>query len=162
MKAHPGVLTESDVKTILVNTPTAIRVGCMGIPAIARTDMGVEYTLSWAAYILAQDRAGAPRDETAMTAAVLVAGLVAGNVWGRDDLESPVNITADNLYSGALDNRLIALWAVTWRQAWTPEGMDASTLDDLLRVVVDWDVNPEAEDKPAPTDTIELAGGSVL
>jgi hypothetical protein len=83
-------------------------------------------------------------------------------VWGRDDLDDPVEVRADNLYSGALDNRLIALWAVTWRQTWTPETIDLTTLGDLLRVVVDYDVDTSEESEPAARDIIELAGGSAL
>lgn len=110
------------------------------------------------------DKTGVSRDETAMLLAGAIAQLVAENTWGRTDLDTPENIRGDNLYSGKPNNqRAVDLWAVTWRQKWAPltdESGSESSLNDLLRVVVDWDLDHDSEGEPVPTDTIELEGGS--
>ncbi len=160
VEAHPGRLTPEDLKTFVVKGRAAIRVGCLGVPKAEKTGYGVNLQTSWAAYVIALDTAGTGRDETAMTLAAAICQLVAGNVWSRADIDSPDAIRADNLYSGTLGRRAIALWAVTWRQAWTPEPVSAALLDDLLSVVAAWDVDGGQDGEPQPIDTIELEGGT--
>ena len=163
VESHPGRLSAEDLKSFAAKGRTSIRVAILGIPAVEKAADGEDLDVAWAAYILAFDVPGVTRDAAAAYLVATVCRAVAGNVWGRTDLDSPKQIRADNLYTGTLDKRAVALWAVTWRQVWTPETPeDPASLDDLIRVVVDYDINPEQESEPAARDVVELAGGSVL
>lgn len=158
--AHPGRLTVDELKTFSIKGRAAVMVGCLGVPRVDDAANLPALILSFAVYVIAMDRPGAPRDVTAMTLASAVALRVARNLWGRDDLDDPTDIRADNLYSGTIEKRAVALWAVTFRQAWTPESFSISTLSDLLSVVTDFDLDPATDGDPVLTDTIELEGGS--
>jgi len=160
VQSHPGRMSIDDLKRLVVRGRSTVCVGCLGLPRIEYTSVGVELETHLAAFILAVDGQGLPRDATAMTLAAAVGRLVVSNVWGREDLDTPDAIRADNLYSGKLDQRAVALWAVTWRQNWRPVA-DSSSIDDLLRVLATWDLDTEQDGEPTPTDTIELEGGSV-
>lgn len=160
VEAHPGKLSVADIKKIVARGNANVRVACIGIPRIEQSDIGPELESHWAAYVIAFDRQGLSRDAAAMIIAASVASLVAGNTWGRDDIDSPLAIRADNLHSGVVEKRAIALWAVTWRHIWTPVLPAAGTFDDLLTVVATWDLDTDSDGEPEPVDTIELEGGS--
>lgn len=158
--AHPGRLTVEELKSFTIKGRAAVLVGCLGVPRVEDTANLPALVLSFAVYVIALDKPGTPRDVTAMTLASAVALRVSRNLWGREDLDDPTDIRADNLYSGTIEKRAVALWAVTFRQAWTPNSLDLSTLDDLLSVVTEFDRDPETDGEPVMTDTIELEGGS--
>jgi hypothetical protein len=162
VESHPGRLSADDLKTFVARGRSTIRVACLSVPRVEKRPGGTDVEIAWAAYVMAMDAAGISRDAAASVLATAVSLLVAGNLWGREDVDSPMQIRADNLYSGVVDKRAVALWAVTWRQTWTPETIDLTTLGDLLRVVVDYDVDTTVESEPAARDIIELAGGSAL
>lgn len=157
--AHPGRLTVEELKSFTIKGRAAVLVGCLGVPRVDDAANLPALILSFAVYVIALDKQGTPRDVTAMTLASAVALRVSRNLWGREDLDDPTDIRADNLYSGTIEKRAVALWAVTFRQAWTPESLDLSTLDDLLSVVTDFDLDAN-DGEPVLTDTIELEGGS--
>jgi hypothetical protein len=159
VQAHPGRMTIDDLKRLVVRGKSTVCVGCLGIPRIEYTAVGIELQIHWAAYVLALDSIGLPRELAAMAIATDVGRHVVSNVWGREDVDTPDDIRADNLYSGTLEKRAVALWAVTFRQNWRPVA-SAAGLDDLLRVVAVWDLDTAQDGEPAPTDTIELEGGS--
>ena len=159
VQPHPGRMTAQDLKSLVIKGRACVRVGCVGVPMITHTSSGVDMITAWAAYILTLDQAATQRDETAMLLSAAVASLVCGNVWGRSDLDTPDSVRADNLYSGQLNQRAVALWAVSWRQAWTPEP-DGSSLDDLLRVVTTFDLDAASDGEPTLVDNLSLEGGS--
>lgn len=160
VEPHQGRLSVDELKTLVVKGRAAIKVGCLGIPRVNDQTAQPGLMVAFAVYVMALDKQGVPRDETAMILASAVALRVSRNLWGRSDLDDPMDIRADNLYSGTIEKRAVALWAVTWRQEWTPETMDISTLDDLLSVVTDFDLDTVSDGEPVLTDTIELEGGS--
>jgi hypothetical protein len=143
-------MSVEDLKRIVVRGHATIRVGCLGISRIASDSIAVNFDTHWAAYIMAIDAQGADRDETAMHLVGAVGALVVGNLWSREDLDDPKDIRAENLYSGTLDKRAVALWAVTWSQQWTPQDAAASGLDLFLRAHVEWDINQDGS-----TDTVD-------
>lgn len=156
VEPHQGRLSVDELKTLVVKGRAAIKVGCLGIPRVNTLAVQPGFMVAWAVYVMAMDKQGTPRDETAMIIASAVASHVCSNLWGREDLNDPIEIRADNLYSGTFDKRAVALWAVTWRQEWTPETIGISTLDDLLSVVTDFDLDTDSDDEPVLHDTIEL------
>lgn len=160
VEPHPGRLSLPDLTTFVVRGRAAVRVALLGVPTVTLGAVGPEYTLALAAYVMCLDRQGLPRDAAAMNLAFAVAGHVTGNTWGRDDLDSPEQIRADNLYAGTVDKRGVAVWAVVWRQVWTPYPITADSLDDLLRVVTDFDINTDTDGEPVLVDTVELYGGN--
>lgn len=161
VEPHQGRLSVDELKTLVVKGRAAIKVGCLGFPRVNDQVAQTGLMLAFAVYVMAMDKQGTPRDETAMIIASAVALRVSRNLWGREDLDAPIEIRADNLYSGTFDKRAVALWAVTWRQEWTPETIDISTLDDLLAVVTDFDLTTDSDGEPVLHDTIELKGGSL-
>jgi hypothetical protein len=158
-QAYPGRMSVDDLKRLVVRGHSTVCVGCLGVPRAEKTPVGDELETHWAVYVLALDSQGLSRDAAAMTLVTQVARMAINNTWGRDDLDTPEAIRGDNLYSGTLERRAVALWAVTFRQNWKPVE-SAAGLDDLLRVVAVWDLDQAQDGEPTPTDTIELEGGS--
>jgi hypothetical protein len=159
VEAHPGRLTADELRRLVVRGVSTVRVGCLGVTKIAADTVQVEFQTVWAVYIMALDGTGVGRDETAMALVGAIGALVPHQLWGRTDIDQPEQIRADNLYGGDVERRAVALWAITWRQMWTPASDAAATgLDDLLRVVAGWDLT--GDDVAEMTDTIELEGGS--
>lgn len=162
VEPHPGRLALDDLGMFIIKGRAAIRVGCLGVTSAEKTDIGVDIETAWAAYVMTQDKSGFSKDESAMILSSAICKRIAGNLWNRDDLDSPYAIRADNLYSGSLErNKAIALWAVTWRQVWMPEDIDLSSIDDLLNVVTHFDVDLTGDGEPVLIDTTELEGGSL-
>ncbi len=89
-----------------------------------------------------------------------VVTLISGRDLGLDigpiKPERVFNITdADLLDKG------ICVWQIVFSTWFDTEFVDdPSTLDDLLTVVAEWDMDPESDGEPTPVDTIELEGGS--
>lgn len=154
--AHPGRLTADELKTFPIKGRAAVLVGCLGFPTVDDSVHKPALILTFAVYVIALDKPAAPRDVTAMGLASAVALRVVRNLWGRSDLADPSDIRADNLYSGTIEKRAVALWAVTFRQAWTPESIDIKTLDDLLTVETDFDVDLTSDGEPILTDIVKF------
>lgn len=127
VQAHGGRFTESDLLQILGTLP-AVLVACLGVQSVApggrdRWEVG----LRWAVYCL---HGGATRDVAAMQAAYKMVDRLPGQYWGLTDtgakLPDVTSIQAANLYSGDVKGaskqaagvwQQVALWAVTWTQA---------------------------------------------
>lgn len=142
---HSGRMTASDLKRLVIKGRSMVKVGLLGIASVDEKPTADDFTLQWAAYVLTLDAAGMDRDTAAMIVASAIARLIPGNLWGREDLDDPDKIRADNLYSGTVESRGVALWAVTWRQVWTPVEDISSSLDDFLRCHVEYDINQDGD-----------------
>lgn len=83
---------------------------------------------SWAVFVITRDKPSLPRDEGALALVEAIALSVSGNTWALDDTSAPTAIDSRNLYSGAVDNLGVALWAVTFEQTVTNPAIDDATL----------------------------------
>lgn len=119
---HPGRFDLGELKRIAMRAP-AVRLAIIGAPAIAeRSDERLQMDVSLAAFVITRDAPRLPRDEAALNIVEAIVRLVSLNQWGRQQqdvdfgLLLPREMRAENLYSGEVDRRGVALWAVSWRQ----------------------------------------------
>lgn len=116
-EAHPGPVTREEIARLSKRTP-AVLAACVGAAGVSEAGDGrPDADLRLAAFVLAGDRGGLPRDRAALAAVEGIlewlprfhpgSGLISG---------FPQQIRAENLFSGSLDRTGVALWAVSWRQ----------------------------------------------
>ena len=136
--AHGGQFTERELPMLLAQAP-ALLVAIAGIDRLTPFgETAWRGQVRWAVYVLGSDLPadpGAPPDVPA-TPAVPRAAVAADTAldlllwlpdqrWSLADasLPDPDSFSADNLYTGHVNNLRIALWGVTWTQTFlfTPE-----------------------------------------
>ncbi len=110
-----GRLNLEALRVLGKRTP-AVVVAALGVPSIDERGGNVSNDVRWAAYIVTTDRPGMGRDEQALVLVRAVLGAVARTDWGLALAHRATDITADNLYTRAIDALGVALWAVSWRQ----------------------------------------------
>lgn len=116
---HGGRVTLADLERIGAYTPTVL-LTVLRLSAIERRGLqGVTYRLQWAAYPVASAQDGREAHDLAAEYAETLIGALPGETWGRGDCEAVAAeaIDAANLYSGAVAERGMALWGITWDQA---------------------------------------------
>lgn len=113
---HPGKFDADEIKRQAVRTP-AIFVSCLGVADLS--DPGTEQsdaTLILAAFILTASVPGLTRDDAARNMAEALLIQVPRARWGLTGAGQAKSVRADNLYSGEIATKGVALWAVVWRQ----------------------------------------------
>lgn len=158
VEAHGGRFTLQELKR-RAQGRVSVPVACLGVISAEPGAAGTNVTAAWGAYVVCGDRTGISRDTGALSIVTALLPLIAGNEWGREDVDAPQRIRADNLYSSQLDKSGVALWAVTWRQEIILGRVDPATLDDLLHVHVDYDI-AAGDGEPVTRDDIQLQGGT--
>jgi phage gp37-like protein len=114
---HPGRFNLDELKRMATKLP-GVKVAILGIPKTDELASGeFKATLKMAAFILVGDRRQLSKEIAALNLVEVVTTLIGSNRWGRGDAYMPENISADNLYSGSIDKKGVAIWAVTWSQA---------------------------------------------
>nr|WP_248290677.1 hypothetical protein [Brenneria salicis] len=129
--------TPEEVKRHLSDKNGSIRIAALRARDIHHQAGGVIGTVTWCAYVMATDYWGYGRD---LRAEVMVARLVkriasplAAKEMGAE--RKADTISADNIYSGSLDNLGLTMWAVMWSQEFKlDEETDISELPDFLRL----------------------------
>ena len=118
---HPGRFDLGELQRISMRAP-AVRLAILGAPRIAETsDERLRIDLSLAAFVITRDAPGLPRDEAALNIVETLMQLVSLNQWQVAEdtgfgLLLPREMRAENLYSGEVDRRGVALWGLSWRQ----------------------------------------------
>jgi glutamine cyclotransferase len=74
------------------------------------------------------------------------------NRWGLDNAQKPERLAADNLFSGQLDRKGIALWAVSWQQGVSLRYTNVAELADFTL----YTATHEVGDGPVAEDRVEL------
>jgi len=120
VQSHGGRFTESELALLLGDAP------CILVAALSLTDYESRGRQRWAgtlrlgAYCLGADTPTEARATLAMDTALEIVDLLPGQLWGQSDqalrLPDVATITADNLYTGHINNLRVALWAVAWTQ----------------------------------------------
>ncbi|MDA8488565.1 hypothetical protein [Kluyvera sp. Awk 3] len=129
--------TPAEVKTYLSDRDGCIRIAALRIRNIRQRAGGTIGDVTWAAYVMATDSWAYPRD----TRCEVLVGKLARRIAVRDAASgmkaerAASTISADNIYSGGLNDLGLTMWAVTWEQEFRlDEEIDISTLPDFLRL----------------------------
>lgn len=120
VQEHPGRFTEEELTKILLK-PQSVRVAVEQVPKMDVEGTGLRgATLRFSAVVICADRRGSDRHQAALNIVEQLAALIPYAVWNdraRFKAVEPKNITADNLYSGDIRGKGIAMWALSWEQA---------------------------------------------
>lgn len=118
VESHPGRFTESELSRIS-RAPRAVRVAIEDIAETNVSPMGkTQYRLLMAAFVICSDKQGPDRTESAIECVEKVISVLPRNRWNSDNYfpVQEASINAQNLYSGEIEKKGIAMWAVTWSQ----------------------------------------------
>lgn len=139
--------TPAEVKTYLSDRNGCIRVAALRIRNIRSRAGGTIGDVTWAAYVMATDAWGYPRD----TRCEVLVGKLARRIASREAASgmgaerAASAISADNIYTSGLNDLGLTMWAVTWEQEFRlDEEIDISTLPDFLRLGATFSVNDGA------------------
>lgn len=155
---HGGRFDASELRRLAVGGP-AVFVAVLGVQDLVFEHGEAKGEVQFAAFAVAGDKAGLPRDKAVMAMADALALLVPDNRWGLDESESvPMRVRAENLFSVTVDKAGVALWAVSWRQRMAlGQGLDDSTLETLdLFATCDIDYAIGQDGTPVAEDTVSL------
>lgn len=139
--------TPAEVKTYLSDRDGCIRIAALRIRNIRQRAGGTIGDVTWAAYVMATDSWAYPRD----TRCEVLVGKLARRIASREAASgmkaerAASTISADNIYSGGLNELGLTMWAVTWEQEFRlDEEIDISALPDFLRLGATLSVNDGA------------------
>lgn len=121
VEAHGGNFSEREVPMLLAKAP-AILVACATVPGLQPAGAHKwRSTLRWGLFVLGADTATADRDDGALDTAFDLLLWLPSQRWGLEEARLPeqASFSADNLYTGSLNNLRVALWGVRWDQAFT-------------------------------------------
>ena len=124
VESHPGRFTEAELERMLLSNK-AVRIAIETAPGLTITGQGIHQArLLMAAYVICGDSSGVDRHKNALEIVEQIISLLPYNRFDTTYLRSidPKTITAENLYSGEIDNRGIAMWGVSWEQTVTHQG----------------------------------------
>ena len=119
IEAHPGEFDEAELRRFRVGD-LDLRVAVLDVPEVSTrgTGLGVA-TATMAMFVICTDRQEQDRAQKALATVSKALDWLAHNKFENDDLLAvdPRTITAQNLYSGDLDqNSGIAFWGIRWQQ----------------------------------------------
>lgn len=134
-----GEFSVADILRYAVKSPAA-RVGCVGFSDGVYEAGTKAIIIQWIIVIVTRDGT-VKRDAQALTLTEAVTGLVLGNNWGLQT-GRPTDVRGRNLYSGEIDKKGLAIWAVTWVQRLEVDEYDETALDDFETMYTEWDLAP--------------------
>lgn len=118
VQSHPGRFTEAELARLLT-AKKAVRVAIENTPAVTVSGQGIQQArLLIAAFVICSDTKDAPRHKSVLKITEAILELLPFNRFGTENLRplEPKTITAENLYSGEVDRKGIALWGISWEQ----------------------------------------------
>jgi hypothetical protein len=122
---HPGRFTEDELGRI-VTQPKAVRVAIEGVESMGVEGGGLrEALVTFSALVICSDVAGADRHQSALEITEKLATMIPYNSWGQPrtyKAVAPNSVEVQNLYSGDINGRGIAFWAITWTQTIRQQG----------------------------------------
>jgi hypothetical protein len=155
-RTHRGRFTVEDLKTVAAR-PLSVLVSFLAVKSAELQDEYVTCRCVWGAFIVAVDRPQLPRDAAALVVLSRLLTLIPGNGWGLD-MTAPEAIESANLYSGKLDEKGVAIIAVTWEQDADLEiPVDEDAIGDFLKFFADYDLAP-IDGKAEARDEVTLPG----
>ena len=118
VSSHPGRFTEQELSRLLT-AKKAVRIAIENTQSVSVTGQGIqEARLLVAAYIICSDSKNNSRHLSALDLTEAVIRELPFNRFGTNTLRpvEPKTISAENLYSGEIDRKGIALWGISWEQ----------------------------------------------
>jgi hypothetical protein len=125
VRAHRGRFTIEDLK-IIAARPMSCLISFLSIRHAELQAGEVRCRCLFGAFVVTTDKPNVSRDSAALVISTRLLMLIPGNLFGLD-ISAPENIEAVNLYSGSLNDKGVALWAITWEQ---PVAFDVTDLND--------------------------------
>lgn len=117
--SHPGRFTEDELKRLLTGK-SAVRIAIENTLELNVNGQGIhEAKLLMAAYVICSDNKTGPRHERALELTEAIVTLLPHNRFDLPEQFKPVvprSISAENLYSGEIDRKGLALWGISWEQ----------------------------------------------
>jgi len=157
VRTHRGRFTVEDLKTVAA-LPMSVLVSCLAVKGAEAGDGMVSCRCLWGAFPVTTDRPQAGRDASALVILTRLLEIIPTGLWGLD-ISAPRHVEATNLYSGQLDARGVAIWAVTWEQSvdlvLTADNADG--MGKFLTFLADWDLAPR-DGKIVAQDDVRLPG----
>ena len=118
---HPGRFTEAELGALVLKK-RAVRVAIEAVPQVQVTGPGaLQAQLLLSAFVICGDTLTAPRHQAALALTDTLLAALPYQRWGVSYLTAvlPASLRADNLYSGEINGRGVALWALSWQQGFT-------------------------------------------
>lgn len=119
--SHPGRFTEAELSRLLT-ARKAVRVSIENTQSVSVNGQGIqEASLLMAAFVICSDSNTEPRHQSALLLTEAIIEQLPFNRFSTDYLKpvKPSSISAENLYSGEIDRKGIALWGISWEQTLT-------------------------------------------
>jgi len=119
--SHPGRFTEAELERLILKQ-RAVRVGIEQVAELQTQGPGqVRAQILFAAFVVCGDSLAAPRHQAALALTDTLLAALPYQRWGVSYLTAvlPASLRADNLYSGEINARGVALWALSWQQGFT-------------------------------------------
>jgi len=116
--SHPGRFTEEELSRLLT-ARKAVRVAMENTQSVSVNGKGIqEAKVLMAAYVICSDAKNLPRHQSALAITESIIEFLPFNRFESDKLKPvlPPSIAAENLYSGEVDRKGIALWGISWEQ----------------------------------------------
>lgn len=114
---HGGRFDVAELKRMATQAP-GVYLAVLGLPNNQATgDSRRTITVQLTAFVVARDLPKISRDRAALHMVQTLMALIPQNNWGLGPGGGMAyQVTASNLYSGALDKTRSALWGISWRQ----------------------------------------------
>lgn len=129
--------TPAEVKTYLSDRDGCIRLAALRVRNIRAQAGGTVGDITWAAYVMATDSWGYSRD----TRCEVLVGKLARRIVSRGAAAAmraervASSVSAENIYSGGLNDLGLTMWCVTWEQEFRlDDEIDLTTLPEFLRL----------------------------
>lgn len=143
-QSRAGALMPAELKDLGLRAPAVIVSWLEARPAVERAGPAPSLDLGMAAYVIARDALGLPREIVAAAIATRILALVPGRTWERAEAGEAHGLRLQSLATQAVRREGIALWAVTWLQPIQLAG--EGVLGEMPRTVF----APEAPTEPGP------------
>ncbi len=133
VQTRAGALAAAELKDLGARAPAVVVSWLEARPARERAGPAPSFDLGMAAYVLAKDALGLPRETVAAAIAARIMALVPSRTWGRAEAGEAHTVRLQSLATQAVRNQGVALWAVTWLQPIT--FADEGELGEMPRTV---------------------------
>ena len=140
VQAHGGSFNLPELERVSMKSPTCL-VAIMGGVIERQTTVAVA-TPAIYAFVVTRGTSQEKRDEAALVLAEAVATMVINNEWDVECTQAPTGVRMENLYSGKIDAKGVALWVVNWSQKSDLAGLDTSAFPYLHTIAADYDLAP--------------------
>lgn len=157
IETHGGRFDAGELARVSARAP-AVFVAAMRLGRIEARQGSVLADVNWAMFVVTKDEPAVHRDAAALLIVNALTGVVSSARWDiAASTDTPKDITAQNLFSAAFDQRGVACWALSWTQRMSIlHHTDESTLDRLLQIFTTTDIDPNQGDEPPLLDSIDF------